>query len=72
MGGIQQELVFRGDFEVLEAVGIVRRSDLVEMRPSITDRQAKLRSNAFESSRLMSVCTTDGSVPVFWFETVGD
>ena len=25
-----------------------------------------------ESSPLMSVCTTDGSVPVFWFETVGN
>jgi hypothetical protein len=43
---IQQELVPRGDFEVLEAVWIVRRPRLVEMVPRLTDRKAEIRCNA--------------------------
>ena len=46
MRRIQQELVPRGDFEVLEAVWIVRRSRLVEMAPRVTDRKAEIRCNA--------------------------
>ncbi len=47
MGGVRQELVFRGDVEILEAVRIVWRSRLVEMRPNTTDRHAEICSNAF-------------------------
>src|SRR5207249_3846737 len=47
MWRIQQELVFGGDFEVLEAVRVVRWSRLIEMGPGGTDREAKIRSNAF-------------------------
>jgi hypothetical protein len=43
---IQQELVFGGDFEVLEAARIVRRSRLIEMAPGVPDRKAKIRCNA--------------------------
>src|SRR5439155_16115909 len=43
---VQQELVFWGDFEVLEAVWIVRRSCLIEMGPGVTDRKAEIRCNA--------------------------
>src|ERR1700719_2324331 len=46
MRRIQQELVSRGDFEVVEAVWIVRRSRLIEMAPGVTDRKAEIRSNA--------------------------
>ena len=42
MRGVQQKLVFGGDFEVLEAVRIVRRSRLIEMIPSVTDRKAEI------------------------------
>ena len=47
MRRIQQELVSRGDFEVVEAVWIMRRSRLIEMAPGVTDRKAEIRSNAF-------------------------
>ena len=47
MWGIQQKLVFGGDFEILKTVGIARWSGLVEMCPTVADRQAELRRDAF-------------------------